>query len=106
MTRIVIDPHLAQCLRDNEPTEPADCLAALVQRRAECDELRAEVARLREALRRIGLVAPVAKPPEPFDERGWQVADTGERHAEMVLAKDPWLVADFARTALTDGGGK
>ena len=50
MTGVVIDPHLAQCLRDNEPTEPADCLAALVQRRAECDELRAEVARLREAL--------------------------------------------------------
>jgi hypothetical protein len=49
MTGVVIDPHLAQCLRDNEPTEPADCLAALVQRRAECEELRAEVARLREA---------------------------------------------------------
>jgi hypothetical protein len=63
----------------------------------------AKLARLERALRKIGTLAPVEKPPEPYDKNGWQTADTGERHAERVLAKDMWLVADFARAALTEG---
>ena len=61
---------------------------------------------LLEALRKIGTLAPAEKPPEPYDERGWQVADTGERHAQMVLAYEMWLVADFARTAAAKAEGR
>lgn len=45
-------------------------------------------------------LAPVERPPEPYDEYGWQTADTAERHAQMVLGRDLWAVADFARAAL------
>jgi hypothetical protein len=64
--------------------EPADCLAALVQRRAECEELRAEVARLREALRKIAKGNPTCDSPEADAAYG----------------------ASIARAALTDGGGE
>jgi hypothetical protein len=56
---------------------------------------------MRGALEKIATLAPVEKPPEPYDDYGWQVADTGERHAAMVRDHDMWLVADFARAALT-----
>ena len=63
--------------------------------------LTAQVEAMRGALEKIATLAPTEKPPEPYDAYGWQVADTGERHAQMVRDHDMWLVADFARAALT-----
>lgn len=74
-----------------------DLVPALLSER---DDLRAKLDAAVDGLRKLSTLAPVEKPPEPYDENGWQVADTGERHAQMVLEKDMWSVADFARAAI------
>jgi hypothetical protein len=110
MTGVVIDPHLAQCLRDNEPTEPADCLAALVQRRAECEELRAEVARLREERDTfrgmfLGAVCPKPATQDIADiveaVENWVNRLGGETTADQIAVV---AIEAYKRAALTDGG--
>lgn len=67
---------------------------------AERNDLRDKLDAAVDGLRKLSTLAPVEKPPEPYDENGWQVADTGERHAQMVLEKHMWSVADFARATI------
>lgn len=66
------------------------------------DEAEAKLAKAVEALGKLCSLAPVEKPPEPYDEYGWQIADTAERHAQMVLDGNLWAAADFSRTTLED----
>jgi hypothetical protein len=117
MTGVVIDPHFAQCLRDNEPTEPADCLAALVQRRAECDGLRAEVARLREALQSAD-AALDGEPEYHIQGMGCGLEDRNitdryeamqhgwDQALERVYSENIAWAKETIRAALTDGGGE
>jgi hypothetical protein len=77
--------------------EPADCLAALVQRRAECEELRAEVARLR------GFISDFAD--AKFDALYQHPCSPEDEKDDVTEAAAVWAWQEDARAALTDGGG-
>lgn len=69
------------------------------------EALQAKHARLKDALNRIADMPPFEPPPPAYDDYGWQIADTAERHAERVSDIAIWEIVSIARAALeaTDG---
>lgn len=78
----------------------ADILAALDLTGVEA--MQAEIKRLKEVLTEIAGMAPLEQPPPAYDDYGWQIADTPERHADRAVDIAVWNIATRARAAMKE----